>query len=323
MGKIRYQFNTRSLTFEKVTLSIRDHLWSFTKVVFTGMVFAAAVIFLAYNFLESPREKMLERENEQLKLQYKILNDRMDRVSNVLDELQDKDDNIYRVIFESEPMPRSIREAGFGGVDPYAELSGYTNSDLLTEASRKMDQLAARTVVQSQSFDEVFNLARNKDKMLKAIPAIQPVANKDLKKISSFFGYRVHPIFKRVMFHDGLDFTAPTGTKVYATGDGVVVEAKHARYGYGNTIIIDHGFGYKTVYAHLQSFKVRPGQRVERGDVIATVGNTGLSNGPHLHYEVLRNGTKVDPVYYFFKDLSPDEYQEVITRANAFSKRPS
>ncbi|MBP7849271.1 MAG: M23 family metallopeptidase [Lentimicrobiaceae bacterium] len=287
------------------------------------MVFAAAVIFLAYNFLESPREKMLERENEQLKLQYKILNDRMDRVSNVLDELQDKDDNIYRVIFESEPMPRSIREAGFGGVDPYAELSGYTNSDLLTEASRKMDQLAARTVVQSQSFDEVFNLARNKDKMLKAIPAIQPVANKDLKKISSFFGYRVHPIFKRVMFHDGLDFTAPTGTKVYATGDGVVVEAKHARYGYGNTIIIDHGFGYKTVYAHLQSFKVRPGQRVERGDVIATVGNTGLSNGPHLHYEVLRNGTKVDPVYYFFKDLSPDEYQEVITRANAFSKRPS
>ncbi|HOH99883.1 MAG TPA: M23 family metallopeptidase [Bacteroidales bacterium] len=323
MGKIRYQFNTRSLTFEKVTLSIRDHLWSFTKVVFTGMVFAAAVIFLAYNFLESPREKMLERENEQLKLQYKILNDRMDRVANVLNELQEKDDNIYRVIFESEPIPRSVREAGFGGVDRYAELSGYTNSDLLTEASRKMDQLAARTVVQSKSFDEVFDLARNKDKMLKAIPAIQPVANKDLKMISSFFGYRVHPIFKRVMFHDGLDFTAPTGTKVYATGDGVVVEAKHARYGYGNTIIIDHGFGYKTVYAHLQSFKVRPGQRVERGDIIATVGNTGLSNGPHLHYEVHRNGTKVDPVYYFFKDLSPDEYQEVITRANAFSKRPS
>jgi murein DD-endopeptidase MepM/ murein hydrolase activator NlpD len=319
MRKTRYQFNTRSLTFEKVTASIRDRFIAVLRVVVTGSVFAAAVIFLAYNFFESPREKMLERENKQLKLQYKLMNDRMQRMAVVLDELQDRDDNIYRVIFESEPIPSNVRRAGMGGSDRYSGLSGFESSKIMVESAEKLDNLANRIVVQSRSFDEVFDLARNKDKMLRSIPAIQPVDNRDLKKISSFFGYRIHPIFKRQMFHDGLDFTAPVGTKVYATGDGVVVEAVRARYGYGNRITINHGYGYQTTYAHLNSFAVKPGQKVQRGQLIGTVGNTGLSSGPHLHYEVLKNGTKVNPIYYFFGDLSPQDYQEVISRANQLS----
>lgn len=319
MAKTKYHFNTRSLTFEKVTASIRDRLVAVMRVVFSGTVFAAVVIFLAYNFFESPREKMLERENEQLKLQYSILDDRMERVSEVLTELQNKDDNIYRVIFESEPIPSSVRDGGIGGSERYATLDGFASSELLTEAAKKMDVIANRTVIQSRSFDEVFEMARNKDKMLRAIPAIQPVDNKDLKRISSFFGYRIHPIFKRRIFHDGLDFTAPVGTKIYSTGDGVVIEAKRARYGYGNKIVVDHGYGYKTVYAHLHSFAVKKGDKIQRGQMIGTVGNTGLSNGPHLHYEVLKNGKKVNPIYYFYKDLTPDEYQEVIGKANNFN----
>ncbi|HRZ77061.1 MAG TPA: M23 family metallopeptidase [Bacteroidales bacterium] len=318
MRKTRYHFNTRSLTFEKVTASIRDRFLSVLKVVVTGSVFAAVVIFLAYNFFESPREKMLERENKQLRLQYNIMNDRMERIAVVLDELQDRDDNIYRVIFESEPIPSSVRRAGMGGSDRYTELSGFESSKIMTESAVKLDELANRIVVQSRSFDEVFELARNKDKMLRSIPAIQPVNNKDLKKLSSFFGYRIHPIFKRRIFHDGLDFTAPVGTKVYATGDGVVVEAVRARYGYGNRITINHGYGYQTTYAHLNSFAVREGERVQRGQIIGSIGNTGLSSGPHLHYEVIKNGTKVNPIYYFFGDLSPQDYQEVISRANSF-----
>lgn len=323
MPKTFYRFNTRSLTYEKVTASFRDRLWAVLKVVLSGAVFATAVIFFAYNFLASPRERMLERENEQLKLQYSILSDRVDLISSVLDELQDKDDNIYRVIFESEPYPKAVRDVGMGGVDPYAHLDGFNSSRLLKETTLKIDELRNRTVVQSKSFDEVFEMARNKDKMLKAIPAIQPVDNKDLKRISSFFGYRIHPIFKRRMFHDGLDFTAAVGTPIYATGDGVVVEAKRARYGYGNKIVVDHGFGYLTVYAHLHGFSVKKGDKVVRGQMIGTVGNTGLSAGPHLHYEVHKNGKKVNPIYYFFKDLSPEEYQEVISKANRFNSRPS
>lgn len=323
MPKTKYHFNTRSLTYEKVTSSLKDRFVAVMRVVLTGMVFAAVVIFLAYNFFESPREKMLERENEKLKLQYSRLNDRLEDISGVLAELEEKDDDIYRVIFESEPIPRSVREGGIGGAQRYKELDGYASSELLIETTRKMDELTSRTVVQSESFDEVFRMAKDKDKMLKAIPAIQPLDNKDLKRISSYYGYRIHPIFKRRMFHDGLDFTAKIGTNIYATGDGVVVEAKRARYGYGNKIVIDHGFGYKTIYAHLHSFAVRKGQKVERGQIIGTVGNTGLSSGPHLHYEILKNNRKVNPIYYFFKDLSPDEYQEVISKANKFnSGRP-
>jgi len=316
MAKVKYQFNTKSLTIEKIRLSIKDRLFKVLSVVTAGLVFSAVVIFVAYNFFNSPKEKMQQREIEQYKLQYEILSDRLDHISRVLNDLEDRDDNIYRVIFEAEPIPSSVRQAGYGGVDRYARLEGFKNSDIITETAKKLDNIATRIYVQSKSFDEVFELAKNKEAMLACIPAIQPVNNKDLKRIASGFGWRSHPILKRRIFHYGIDFTAPRGTNIYATGDGKVKEAKRARGGYGNQIVIDHGYGYTTLYAHLQKIKVRRGQKVKRGQIIGTVGNTGLSMGSHLHYEVHKNGKKVNPVYYFYNDLTPEEYDKVIELAS-------
>lgn len=316
MAKVKYQFNTKSLTIEKVRMSLKDRLLKVLSVMTAGLVFSAVVIFIAYNFFNSPKEKMQQREIEQYKLQFEILNDRLDQMARVLEDLEDRDDNIYRVIFEAEPIPSPTRQAGYGGVDRYARLQGFKNSDIITETTKKLDNIANRIYVQSKSFDEVFKLAKNKEKMLACMPAIQPVNNKDLKRIASGFGWRSHPILKRRIFHYGIDFTAPRGTNIYATGDGVVVEAKRARGGYGNCIVIDHGYGYETLYAHLYKFNVRRGEKVKRGQIIGTVGNTGLSVGSHLHYEVHKNGKKVNPVYYFYNDLTPEEYDKVIELAS-------
>ena len=316
MAKVKYQFNTKSLTIEKVRLSFKDWLLKVLSVITAGLVFSAVVIFIAYNFFNSPKEKMQQREIEQYKLQYEILSDRLDQIARVLNDLEERDDNVYRVIFEAEPIPSSVRQAGYGGADKYARLEGFKNSDIITETTKKLDNIANRVYVQSKSFDDVFKMAKNKEKMLACIPAIQPVSNKDLKRIASGYGWRTHPILKRRIFHYGIDFTAPRGANIYATGDGVVVEAKRARGGYGNRIVIDHGYGYMTLYAHLDKFNVRGGEKVKRGQIIGTIGNTGLSLGSHLHYEVHKNGKKVNPVYYFYNDLTPEEYEKVIELAS-------
>jgi murein DD-endopeptidase MepM/ murein hydrolase activator NlpD len=262
---------------------------------------------------------MLEREIAQYDLQFHIMNDRLNQMQKLMDELSDRDDNIYRVIFEAEPIPRSVRQAGYGGIDRYAKLEGYQNSELLIETAKKLDKIASQVYVQSKSFDEVYKMALDKEKMLASIPAIQPVSNKDLKRLSSYYGYRPDPIYKVRKFHKGVDFSAPQGTNIFATGDGVVKSIKRSHRGYGNTIEIDHGYGYSTFYAHLKSFKVKRGQKVKRGEIIGTVGNTGKSTAPHLHYEVRKNGHTVNPIYYFFNDLTPDEFDEVVSR----SKIPS
>jgi len=283
-------------------------------------VFAAVVLVLAFNFLESPKEKAQKREIEQMKLQFSILNDQLDRVTKVMSDLQDRDDNIYRVIFEAEPIPGSIREAGIGGVDRYDKLKGYKNSDLIIETEKKMDKILGELYIQSKSFDEVFDLAKNKERMLVSIPAIQPVSNKDLRRIGSYFGTRVDPFYKVRKFHEGMDFSAPIGTEVYATGNGAIEMAGHDDGGgYGNEIIIDHGYSYKTVYAHLSRIFVKPGQKVLRGQIIGYVGNTGKSTSPHLHYEVRKNGVPLNPIYFFFNDLSADQYQMMLD----LSSRPS
>jgi murein DD-endopeptidase MepM/ murein hydrolase activator NlpD len=276
------------------------------------LAFSVILIFLAYSFLGSPHERVLEREIAQYELQFQITNDRLDQMQKLMDELADKDDDIYRVIFEADPIPRSIRQAGYGGVDRYAKLEGYSNSELLIQTAKKLDNIASQVYVQSKSFDEVFELARNKEKMLASIPAIQPVSNTNLKRLSSYYGYRPDPIYKVKKFHAGVDFSAPRGTPIYSTGEGVVVKTKHSRRGYGNTIEIDHGYGYKTFYAHINEIKVKRGEKVKRGQVIATVGNTGKSTAPHLHYEVRKNNRTVNPIYYFFNDLSPDEYETLL-----------
>jgi murein DD-endopeptidase MepM/ murein hydrolase activator NlpD len=311
MSKIKYKFNKKSLTFERAHVTFRKRLLYFFSHLSTGVVFAVAVLILAYNFIDSPKERSQKREIEQMKLQYQLLNGQLDRVSKLITDLQDRDDNIYRVIFEAEPIPNSIRKAGIGGVDRYEKLKGYTNSDLIIETQKSMDRILGQLYVQSKSYDEVFNLAKNKERMLVSIPAIQPINNKDLLRVGSYFGTRVDPFYKVRKFHEGIDFSAPIGTDIYATGNGTVIEAAR-NAGYGNEIIIDHGYSYRTVYAHLSRVFVKPGQKILRGQIIGYVGNTGKSTSPHLHYEVHKNGVAVNPIYYFFNDLTPEQFQMML-----------
>lgn len=271
------------------------------------------LIYIAVsNWIDSPKEKLLKQENSQLKARYELLDKRMDQISGVLIDIQRRDDEIYRTIFEAEPIPREIREAGFGGINRYKDLESYRNSELIIESSHKLDKITKQLYIQSKSYDEVNSMAVKKEHMLASIPAIQPVANKDLKRMASGYGMRMHPIYKRRKFHTGMDFSAERGTEIYATGSGKVVDVEKSRRGYGNHIIVDHGYGYQTLYAHMQSFEVRRGEQVKRGQVIGYVGNTGTSVAPHLHYEVLKNGEKVNPINFYFNDLTPEEYEQMI-----------
>lgn len=312
MAKIRYQFNTKSLKIEKIQVTIWEQVKRLLSVLASGLVFSAVVIGIAYNFFSSPKERMLQREIEQYKLQYKMLNDRLGLFSAVLDDLQDRDDNIYRVIFEAEPVSNSVRKAGYGGADRYTRLEGYKNAEIIKNTTKKLDVITSRLYVQSKSFDEVFSLAKNKEKLAASIPAIQPLADNDLRRIGSYFGYRTDPFYKVAKFHEGMDFTAPVGTPIHATGDGMVTKVERERGGYGNSIIISHGFSYETLYAHLSKINVQRGQVIKRGQMIGLVGNTGKSTAPHLHYEVHKNGTSINPINYFFNDITPDEYQKMI-----------
>lgn len=312
MSKIKYRFNTKSLTYERDRLSIKDIGLKLLSYVSIGLVFSAVVITFAYKFLESPREKKLERENMYLLLQHEILTKRLELVASVLEDVQKRDDDIYRVIFEAEPISDNIRKAGYGGVNHYMKLEGYDNSELIIEATKKLDKLSKQLYIQSKSYDEVFKMAKSKSVMLSAIPAIQPISNADLTRLASGFGYRTHPIYKIQHLHTGMDFSASTGTEIYATGNGSVITADAESRGYGNHVVINHGYGYQTLYAHMSRFAVRPGQKVKRGDVIGYVGSTGTSTAPHLHYEVVKNGEKINPVNFFYNDLSPAEYQKMI-----------
>ncbi len=319
MSKIQYKFNTKSLTYEKITVSIRKRVWQFLSYLATGTVFATITIFIAYNYFDSPKEKQLKREISELNLQYELLNSRVTQVNEVLSDIQERDNNVYRTIFEAEPIPASIREAGFGGVDRYKALLGYNNSELMIESTKRIDQISKQLYIQSKSFDELAKLVKSKEQLLACIPAIQPISNKDLKHVPSGYGWRTDPIYKTAEFHPGLDFTANTGTEIYATGDGIVITADAAAQGYGNHVVISHGFGYQTLYGHMSKIAVAIGKKVKRGELIGYVGSTGRSTGPHVHYEVIKSGEKVNPINFFFNDLSPAEYQEMITLAS----RPS
>ncbi len=319
MSKVKFRFNTKSLTYEKIELNIWQKLLKGLSYLAIGLVFAVIIVTVAYTFIDSPKEKQLKREIAYLTLQLEMMNEKFDKASSVLSELQQRDDNIYRVIFEAEPIPADVRNSGIGGVNRYAELEGYDQSDLVIATQKKLDNLTKQLVVQSKSFDEVMNLAKNKSAMLASIPAIQPVANKDLTRIASGFNYRIHPIYKIMHFHTGMDFTAPTGTEIYATGDGTIEKAENEGNGYGIHVVINHNYGYQTLYGHMSRVNVKPGQKVKRGEVIGYVGNTGTSSGPHVHYEVIKNGEKINPVNFFYSDLTAEEYEKVLelsSRAN-------
>ena len=320
MAKTKYFFNPASLSYDKVERPIKRKLGSWLIVLTLAVAYAVVVLFMGYNFFETPKEKAAKRELTQMQFQYKVLNDRLDQIVEVMDELQDRDDNIYRVIFEAEPIPEDVRKAGYGGVDRYVKLDGYANSEALIETTKKLDQITSQLVVQSKSFDEVYELAMKKAEFLAAMPAIQPISNKDLKRLSSYYGYRIDPFYKVMKLHEGVDFSAPSGTEIYATGDGVIKAIKKIKRGYGNNILVDHGYGYETFYAHCSKILVKKGQRVKRGQIIGEVGNTGKSTAPHLHYEVRKNSRPIDPINFFFNDLTPEEYEKVIKLSGQISQ---
>lgn len=312
MPNVKYHFNTATLKYERVIVSWKKRLFRLLGWLATAVVFGAIIMLIAYNFFDSPKEKRLKRQLEETTYQLELLKQRSDQVSEVLKDIQERDNTIYRVIFEAEPIPVSIREAGYGGVDRYNKLRDYYNADLIVDVTKKVDQLSKQLYVQSKSYDEVWQLVKNKANMLSSIPAIQPVSNKDMTRVASGYGWRIHPIYKTEKLHTGMDFTAPVGTEIYATGNGTVVKVEKDGRGYGNNVIINHGFGYETLYGHMSKFSVRPGQKVKRGDLIGSVGNTGTSTGPHLHYEVHKNGNPVNPVNFYYNDLSPEEYAKML-----------
>ncbi len=282
---------------------------------------SASVLFMILGFLilpqyfDTPEEKALRREKEELLIHVNYLDEKYNKIQEVLTNIRQRDKNLYRLLFEAEPIPDEVRQAGFGGGDFYENLKDLNESELIEKLYRKSDILAKQLVVQSKSFDELIDLAKKKEKFLAHVPAIQPVKNKDLKRVASGFGKRFHPILKIWRPHNGIDFTAKVGTPVYATGDGVVKFAGRGN-GFGIHVKLDHDFGYLTVYAHLSRLAVRQGQKVKRGQIIGYTGNTGLSAGPHLHYEVHYKGKPVNPVYYFYRDLNADDYVKLMELAD-------
>ena len=316
MPRTKYKFNPESLSFVKIRLGIGEILMRFL-AYFTGSVIIAVLYWIIFAaFFDSPKEKALEREVQQLTIQYDLINREMGNIEDVLDDLQKTDDNLYRTIFEAEPIPATLREGGVGGVNRYKSLEGYRNSNLVIETASRLDKIRKKVYFQSKSFDDLIGLAKNKEDMLRSVPAIIPLSGKDMTRIASGFGLRIHPIYKIIKFHSGMDFTAPAGTDVYSAGNGVVAAVQSSQRGLGKNIVIDHGFGYSSIYAHLSNFNVRVGQKVQRGDVIGYVGNTGTSIANHLHYEIRLNGANIDPVNYYFEDLSPAEYERVIEIAS-------
>ena len=308
MAELKYRFNPETLNFERITLSAWQRTKRLIIYLSPGLIVGLLGIFLVYQFVDSPKEATLKRENQQLLILYELLNKQIAELEQVMGDVRRRDDNIYRVIFEADPLPESMRQAGTGRINRYRDIAGFASSDLIIDTRRRLDKLARQMVVQSRSLDEVASLVLRKQEMLAAIPSIQPIPNEDLTMTAGGYGWRIHPIHKINKFHAGMDFTAKPGTPIYATGDGKVTFAEYATNGYGLHVIIDHGFDYQTLYAHLSKVEVRRGQKVKRGDVIGLVGNSGLSAGPHLHYEVRKGGEPVDPVNFFFNDLSPEEY---------------
>jgi len=312
MAKIKYKYNPETLTYEKVKLSKTQVFVKVLIFVFAGLMFGVFTMIIAYNLFNSPKELMLERELSYIKDNYKRMNKDLANYEKVLLDMEERDDNIYRVIFEAEPISSGVRNAGVGGINRYSDMEGFDNEEMVINTNKRLDRIAKKLFIQSKSYDEVIDLAINKEKLLASIPAIQPIPNKNLKRMASGFAWRIHPIYKTRKFHYGMDFTAPTGTVIYATGDGVIGSIKKSRRGYGNHIVLDHGFGYETLYAHMSKFNVRKGQKVKRGDIIGYVGNTGTSTAPHLHYEVWKDHKKINPINYYFNDLTPEEYDRMI-----------
>ena len=318
MGKEKYYFDSETLSYKKVFKSRTLQISNFILFLLSAIVFGVFSLFILLNSeaISTPKEIIQSRELDNYELQFNLLNLKLNQVESVLENIQERDDNIYRVYFEASPIPIEQRKAGFGGVNRYKDLEGYDNSELIINTSKRLDILTKQLVLQSRSLDEIEYLAANKVDLLDAIPSIQPIRNKDLKRLASGYGYRIDPFTKKPRMHKGMDFTASSGTPIYATGKGFVKRADNRASGYGKHIRIDHGFGYVSLYAHLSKYNVKRGQKVRRGDIIGFVGNTGRSAGPHLHYEIIKDGSKINPLNFYYGNLTSEEFDKLLNIAN-------
>lgn len=309
--KTYYLYNPSTLSYERVYPSARERFWAVMRHLSIGILIGGAVFFLLIYFIPSPMESQLRKENKLMQTQYEVLSLRLNNAMDILEDIQQRDENLYRAIFQAESIPESVRKSGFGGTNRYEHLMSLPNADLIVATTQKMDMLRKQLYIESNSLEELIELGKNQEERSKCIPAIQPISNKDLRRTASGYGVRIDPIYRTPRFHSGMDFSAKVGTEIYATGNGVVTFASW-KQGYGNCLIIDHGFGYQTLYGHMSKFKARVGQKVTRGEVIGEVGNTGKSTGPHLHYEVIVRGKHDNPSKYYFMDLTPEEYDRMI-----------
>ncbi|OXA77118.1 Peptidase family M23 [Flavobacterium aquidurense] len=318
MAKVKYYYDSENLAYTKIKTRKRAKIGYALLFLLASALFGFLVFVLLINtpFFETPKDRLQAREIENLKLQYAILNKKMDEIDDVTEALENRDNTIYRVYFNKTEIPDSIRKAGFRDPKRYKDLEGYNNSQLVLNTTKRIDKLSKELAIQSKSLDEILKLASVKGSLLLAIPAIQPVQNENLKRVASGFGYRIDPFTKVRKMHNGMDFTANTGSPVYATGDGVVARADNSASGFGNHVVIRHGFGYESLYAHLSKYNCRPGQKVKRGDVIGYVGSTGRSEGPHCHYEVHKDGKVVNPLNFYYGNISAVEYVAISQMAN-------
>ncbi len=315
MKKIKYFFNTHTLRFEKIEVPLRVRLLQLFGYIAASIVTGIIIVILIFQYIDSPKEKLLRQQNDSYRESYSVLQDRVNQLELQMTELENRDNEVYRSIFEADPIPDSARLKEMEAKKEVRLIQKLSNTELIKNMTGQLNNLSLRMAYQGKSFVEITNMVKNKEQLLRAIPAIQPVSNKNLNRIGGSFGYRIDPVYKNLRFHQGLDFTAPAGTPIYATADGVVQIAGFNTDGYGNKVVINHGYGYQTLYGHMLKIKATQGQTVKRGEVIGYIGSTGKSTGPHCHYEVIKRGTKVDPVYYFYNDLTPAEFDRLLKAA--------
>lgn len=318
MARIKYYYDTETCRYERVKVSKWDITLNLLGFLSVSLIMAIGLILVYNAYFDSPKEAQLKKENKELQFYYDMMEKEMDNVEKVLASLQERDDDVYRSIMGAEPIPNSIRSAGVGGTERYKNIieSKLEREKLILDMVTEMDKVKKQMYIQSKSYDEILDMAKDKEKMLASIPAIQPIPNKELNRLASGFGMRMHPILKVMRMHEGCDFSAPRGTPIYATGDGEVVRVQTTFGGFGKLVVIDHGYGFITKYAHMSDFNVKKGDKVKRGDCIGFVGTTGTSTAPHLHYEIHKDGDVIDPVHYFYQDVTDAEYEKLLELAS-------
>lgn len=317
MRKVKYYYNTRTLKYEKLLVPVWKRILQLFGFLSTAIVTSFIIVSVAYRFFASPAELRMKQQLTEMQNKYKVINGKMNGINQELIDLQKRDNNIYRAIFAAKPIPDSVRAGKEWREQEYAGLDAMDDPQLIDRASVTLQMLENRIKIQNTSYNEIDRLVKNKNTMLEHLPAIQPISNKDLTRIASGFGYRIDPIYKTIKMHPGMDFAAPRGTPVYATGDGVIIFAGNDHDGYGNHVVINNGYGYQTLFGHLYKIKVHDNEKVRRGQVIGWVGSTGKSTGPHLHYEVIKDGIKVNPAYYFYNDLTPLQFERMLKIASS------